>query len=185
MRQGIIPKPLFSDPNQDHMLRPRLCLNPGAHIREGLLGSGSWAHSPPRVDISGTTIFISFSSKASTWPIVSFLYLSYYSSPTSILIISCPVFQEHLIEPSEPADGTRDYCLIHFDFTSTFMKLIPSYCCDLFILTITKRQAENLFIFCYDLGNSVFLHLEKAKRLFLQTCSWGNYGIRLHDFPIS
>lgn len=151
------------------MLRPHLYLNPGAHICEGLLGSGSRAHSPhPRVDIWDCLHQVS-ASKASTWPIASFLCLSYCPPPPGILIISCPVsprtFDKSHRNKYRCHKGLLSYSLWFY----IYIHEINSFCAVIYsFLTITITPSRGSFHFLLWSRQFCLFASRKSKKIVLQ-----------------
>lgn len=131
------------------MLRPHVCLSPGAHIHERLLGSGSGVHSPcPRVGIWSFLHQVS-PNKASTWPVASFLYSTYCPPQPGILIILCPVspgtFDKSVQNKRRLPKGLQSYSFwfyIYINQINSFWAEIYVY----FTINITARKGSFHFL---------------------------------------
>ena len=131
------------------MPRPRVCLSPGAHVRERLLGSGSGVHSPcPRVGIWSFLHQVS-PSKANTWPVASFLYSTYCPPQPGILIILGPVspgtFDKSVQNKCRLPKGLQSYSFwfyIYINQINSFWAEIYTY----FTITITASRGSFHFL---------------------------------------
>lgn len=137
----------FPDTNQDHMFLPHLCLSPGAHIRKRLLGSGSQAHG---VGIWSFLLQVS-SSKASTWPLLSFLQPTYcppHPHP-GILIRRCPVspgtFDKSVQNKRRSPKGFAFYSFCFYIYVSQIDSFWAEICAH-FTITVTASKSFHFLL---------------------------------------